>query len=45
MIDDNEQNIVSIIMPAYNSEKYIEQSILSVITQSYKNWELIIMFC
>lgn len=30
-------------MPAYNAEKYIRQSILSVINQSYSNWELIIV--
>tara|TARA_Y100000588_G_scaffold269311_1_gene284661 strand:- start:8172 stop:8918 length:747 start_codon:yes stop_codon:yes gene_type:complete len=34
--------LVSIIMPAYNSEKYIAKSIESVIAQTYKNWELLI---
>lgn len=33
----------SIIMPVYNVEKYVAQSIESVIKQSYKNWELIIV--
>lgn len=33
--------LVSIIMPNYNSESYIAQAINSVISQSYKNWELI----
>lgn len=36
-------NIISIVMPAYNSAQYIEQSIESVLKQSYKNWELIIV--
>ena len=39
----NEQNLVSIIMPAYNSEKFIRDGIESVLSQSYKNWELLIV--
>lgn len=38
-----ENPLVSIIMPAFNSEDYIESSILSIINQTYKNWELIIV--
>ena len=34
---------VSVIMPVYNSEKYISQAIASVIKQTYQNWELIIV--
>ncbi len=34
---------VSIIMPSYNSEKYIKQAVKSVIKQTYLNWELIIV--
>lgn len=34
--------LVSIIMPAYNSSQYIEDSIKSVINQTYSNFELII---
>ncbi|EZH65909.1 glycosyl transferase [Bacillaceae bacterium JMAK1] len=36
-------NLVSIIMPAYNCEKYISESITSVINQKYTFWELIIV--
>ena len=35
--------LVSIIMPSYNTADFIEKSIKSVINQTYKNWELIIV--
>lgn len=35
--------IISIIIPSYNKEKYIKETIDSVIKQSYVNWELIIV--
>lgn len=34
---------VSIIMPSYNSGRFIGKSIQSVIDQTYKNWELVIV--
>jgi teichuronic acid biosynthesis glycosyltransferase TuaG len=34
--------LVSIITPTYNSSKYIEDTIKSIISQTYQNWELII---
>ena len=34
---------VSVIMPTYNSAKYIVKTINSVLNQSYKNFELIII--
>lgn len=35
--------LVSIIMPSWNTAKWISESIESVINQTYKNWELIIV--
>lgn len=35
--------VVSIIIPCYNHEKYIEECILSVVNQTYKNIELIVI--
>lgn len=38
-----EKPLVSIIMPVYNTENYLDQSISSVIQQTYENWELMIV--
>jgi len=35
--------LVSIVMPSYNTAEYIAESIQSVLAQSYKNWELLIV--
>lgn len=35
--------LVSIVLPVYNGERFIRMSIESVIGQTYKNWELIIV--
>ncbi len=37
------KNIISIIIPVYNVEKYINQCLQSVINQSYKNLEIILI--
>ena len=35
--------LVSIIMPSYNTGRFIKETVLSVFSQSYTNWELLIV--
>jgi glycosyltransferase involved in cell wall biosynthesis len=42
-MDKKKTPLVSIIMPAYNQERFIDKAIESVFSQSYSNWELIIV--
>lgn len=37
------ERLVSIIMPVYNTNNYLKEAIQSIIKQTYKNWELIII--
>jgi glycosyltransferase involved in cell wall biosynthesis len=34
---------VSILIPSYNAEKYIEETIESVLNQSFQDWELLVL--
>ncbi len=38
----DEASLISVLMPVYNAEKYLKQSIESILNQSYSNFEFII---
>ena len=40
---DNSGLLVSIIMPAYNAQRYISEAIKSVLNQTFQEWELIVI--
>ena len=40
---ENGDKLVSIIVPVYNAGAYIEETIAMVRTQSYQNWELLLV--
>ena len=37
------EELVSIIVPVYNAEKFIKDTIQTVLDQTYKNWELLLI--
>lgn len=37
------EGLVSIVLPVYNGERFLAESIDSIIAQTYQNWELIII--
>ena len=42
-MEKREAPLVSVIMPSYNAERFIDAAIASVVEQSMENWELIII--
>ena len=43
LIFDETMPLVSVLLPVYNGEEFIEQTISSILNQSYSNFELIII--
>lgn len=42
-LTNTEQRLVSIVMPTYNDEKVIGEAIESVLSQTYDNWEMLVI--
>lgn len=42
-VGGNLNNLISIIVPVYNAEQFLEDTIKSVINQTYENWELLLV--
>ena len=43
MVRKMQDNLVSVIIPTYNSEKYIDETLNSVLAQTYREFEIIII--
>ena len=41
--DNNKYPFISVCIPVYNTEKYIERAVLSIINQSFQNFEIVIV--
>ena len=35
--------LISIVIPTYNHAKFLDKALVSIINQTYKNWETIIV--
>lgn len=42
-MEQNMEPLISIVLPIYNGEKYMRMSIDSILSQTYNNWELLII--
>lgn len=43
LFDDTDNSLISVIVPIYNSEKYLDECISSICSQTYKNLEIILV--
>ena len=42
-MENNNAPLVSVIMPAYNAERFVEEAIRSVMSQTITDWELLVL--
>lgn len=42
-MEDNKKPLVSVIMPAYNAARFLEEAVRSVMAQTVTDWELLIL--
>ena len=40
---DSDQNLISVIVPVYNVEEYLEECLNSILVQTYTNLEILIV--
>lgn len=43
MINENKNPIISVVMPVYNAENYLDEAIESILNQTYQDFEFIII--
>ncbi len=43
MLKEKEQKKISVVVPLYNEEDYIERCVDSILAQTYSNWELLLV--
>lgn len=40
---NDKAEVISVVMPVYNAEKFVEKAIKSIVRQTYTSWELVIV--
>ena len=43
MAKENKQPLVSIVVPVYNAARFMDDTIQTVLNQTYQNWELLLV--
>jgi len=43
MVKESEQPLVSIVVPVYNAARFMDDTIQTVLNQTYQNWELLLV--